>query len=530
MAGRYKRTYEFRSSTRARGSEVRFEYDSIQGWADSMPDPDALWSNNVLSAIAGGSANALTATLPVTWASWAGKDQMRISIRASQANTGAVTLDVNGMGPLSVVRSGNVALIAGDLIGGAYYDVIYSESDNRFYVDTLSGMESRVNAAVGEAEQSAQQSAQDAQRSEQAAEQAEQIAGDLVEHMDDIEAVAANIPSINTVAGDTIAINAVAANAVPINALYDDLGALMAVYSNLPTISSVNGNEAQINTVAAMYAQINTVAALESEIWTVAMDSGAINAVNANISPIISVDANETNINAVAGDLSAVITTANNMPSIIAAPGAADRAEDAAQLAEDLTLLYLGGSTTDPAVGKGGAPLVAGNWYINTVTGFIRAYTGSAWVNGLAGAVSVAYADILNAPFDTSDPGEALSTTPFVTGQFSDAVTAIGNTGTSQTLQPIDGGYYTATLTANCTFTLDGVNAVPGRTSSLILKLRNDATASRSVTFVAAGGGSVVYPGGSLDRTTTANRTDVYFAYTDDGANWVVSIPQKDIR
>jgi len=60
--------------------------------------------------------------------------------------------------------------------------------------------------------------------------------------------------------------------------------------------------------------------------------------------------------------------------------------------AYDLVELYLGASATDPTTGRMGAALVAGNWYINSVSGFIRAYNGSSWVNGvsaLAGVSSV---------------------------------------------------------------------------------------------------------------------------------------------
>jgi len=62
---------------------------------------------------------------------------------------------------------------------------------------------------------------------------------------------------------------------------------------------------------------------------------------------------------------------------------------DSRNEAYDLVLLYLGASTTDPTVGKESAALVAGNWYINSVTGFIRAYTGSAWVNGISATAGV---------------------------------------------------------------------------------------------------------------------------------------------
>lgn len=58
--------------------------------------------------------------------------------------------------------------------------------------------------------------------------------------------------------------------------------------------------------------------------------------------------------------------------------------EDATRLAT-LDALWLGAFAADPTTGRHGAPLVAGNAYINTATGVLRAYNGSAWVQGLYG-------------------------------------------------------------------------------------------------------------------------------------------------
>lgn len=76
--------------------------------------------------------------------------------------------------------------------------------------------------------------------------------------------------------------------------------------------------------------------------------------------------------------------------------GAKKYANDAAQSAIEAGALvekYLGVSATDPTTDKTGGALTAGDWYVNTVSGLIRAYTGTAWVNGIgtvAGVTSVA--------------------------------------------------------------------------------------------------------------------------------------------
>lgn len=81
------------------------------------------------------------------------------------------------------------------------------------------------------------------------------------------------------------------------------------------------------------------------------------------------------------------------------AVGARDDAADSASAANadalrlaSLDALWLGAAAADPATGRGGAPLVAGNAYVNSGTGLLRTYNGTAWVNALnvtAGVASV---------------------------------------------------------------------------------------------------------------------------------------------
>ncbi len=67
-------------------------------------------------------------------------------------------------------------------------------------------------------------------------------------------------------------------------------------------------------------------------------------------------------------------------------------ATNAAIEAEGLIQSYQGSLASDPSLNKEGGPLTAGDWYINSTTGFIRAYDGSVWVQGVAatsGVISV---------------------------------------------------------------------------------------------------------------------------------------------
>lgn len=102
---------------------------------------------------------------------------------------------------------------------------------------------------------------------------------------------------------------------------------------------------------------------------------GALDPMVAQINAV----ADATEQNAVAANERAV--SANSAKG--AAESAASAANaDALRLAS-LDALWLGAAASDPTTGRGGAPLVAGNAYVNSGTGLLRTYNGTAWVNAL---------------------------------------------------------------------------------------------------------------------------------------------------
>jgi hypothetical protein len=120
--------------------------------------------------------------------------------------------------------------------------------------------------------------------------------------------------------------------------------------------------------------------------------------------------------------------------------------------------------------------------------------------------------------------GEVVTAT-WLSGIFSDRVSALGNSGTSTTITATNGTVFTSTLTGNCTFTVASANGTASRATSFTLILTNDGTAGRSV---ALSGGTFKFPNGALARTTTANAIDIWFFFSPDGGTtWYVSIPMK---
>jgi len=88
-----------------------------------------------------------------------------------------------------------------------------------------------------------------------------------------------------------------------------------------------------------------------------------------------------------------------------------------------------------------------------------------------------------------------------------------GNSGTADTIDWNKGQKHKSTLTGNVTFTF--IN--PADTCNIILRLVQDATGSRTVTWPA----SVKWPAGTAPTlTTTANSVDVV-AFYFDGTNYL---------
>lgn len=127
--------------------------------------------------------------------------------------------------------------------------------------------------------------------------------------------------------------------------------------------------------------------------------------------PEMNAQAEFNNQRAIDADASAAAAAAS-AGTASAKAGEASQSADAAQTyaanLESLDELWLGAATSDPATGKAGAPLVAGNAYVNSATGYLRAFNGAEWVqgvsavsgvnsvNGQTGAVTVSLFDDLN--------------------------------------------------------------------------------------------------------------------------------------
>ena len=187
---------------------------------------------------------------------------------------------------------------------------------------------------------------------------------------------------------------------------------------------------------------------------------------------------------------------------------------------------FTGFTSTLPVI-RGGTGLASGT------SGGVLAYTAAGT---LASSAALAQNKVVIGggagvvPSTTTVLGTAAAVTSGTYIQaigYADTVTALGNTGTAINLDVTSGNVFSATLTGNATITLR--YPVATGSSSFTLVLTNDATAGRTVSWA---GGSFLWPGGaaSLARTTTANATDIWFFFTNNGGTtWYGNISLKNM-
>ena len=126
----------------------------------------------------------------------------------------------------------------------------------------------------------------------------------------------------------------------------------------------------------------------------------------------------------------------------------------------------------------------------------------------------------------TPDGTGEVVTTKFMSGVFSDKLSAIGNLGATNTLTASNGTVFTATLDQSCSLTVSGSNTVSNRATSFTLVLTRGTGGPFTLALL---GGTFLAADGSLSPTNTDSTTDIWFFFTiDGGSNWYVSIPIKN--
>ena len=112
--------------------QVVKDVNSVLVW-DQLSCDSSVAAGILWGGISTGTANAQVVNTPA----WSTADGQKIVFMAGTGltNTGAVTIDA-GTGPISLVKdtsSGNAALVAGDLVAGNVYTIVYSAHTSTFH-------------------------------------------------------------------------------------------------------------------------------------------------------------------------------------------------------------------------------------------------------------------------------------------------------------------------------------------------------------------------------------------------------------
>lgn len=142
--------------------------------------------------------------------------------------------------------------------------------------------------------------------------------------------------------------------------------------------------------------------------------------------------------------------------------------------------------------------------WINSVTSNASTFTNVSITSGNINAVTSNASTFSNATINTSTANN-----PQVNA-YTEGVVVVGNTGNAVTLNIANGTVITATLTANCTWTMPSNTA--GKSFILLLKTGNGNFTS---TFT-----SVKWVGNTAPTITTASSSLDILTFVADGSNW----------
>jgi len=234
------------------------------------------------------------------------------------------------------------------------------------------------------------------------------------------------------------------------------------------------------------------------------------------------VDQRAIDADASAQAAAASATTATNKAG--EASQSATAAQGYAANLESLDELWLGAATSDPVTGKAGAPLVAGNAYVNTLTGYLRAYNGTSWVVGVsdvAGVTSVngqlgAVTGIATTAGVETLTNKTVSGPRSSMAQYIDKTVANAAAAGTVTLDLSTADVFDLTLSGNATLALSNAPALSGETFSIVVRVRQGATAYSLAWFAGITWLAAVTP-----VAPAANKIIEYILSTTDGATWL---------
>ena len=124
------------AGSRAIASHVNNVALAIETGLDKLPTEAQLKQGKITVGTDSGAADAYVVALPYTPASYA--DGLEVIFKASAANTGDATVNVNSLGVKSIKRQDGSALVAGDIAASKFTVLRYNSTTGMFEIQTNS--------------------------------------------------------------------------------------------------------------------------------------------------------------------------------------------------------------------------------------------------------------------------------------------------------------------------------------------------------------------------------------------------------
>jgi len=124
--------YHVTAGTRVRASDVNTALDALDTGLIKLPTEAHIKRGTINYVVDSGAADAYVITLP--YAPVAYSDGMQAVFKASAANTGASTLNVNALGAKVIKRQDGSALIAGDIAADKIVEVRFNTTSDQFEI------------------------------------------------------------------------------------------------------------------------------------------------------------------------------------------------------------------------------------------------------------------------------------------------------------------------------------------------------------------------------------------------------------
>lgn len=133
----------------ARAADINARMGAVQTAFGLLPHYDLLHQNRLGYRLGGGTANAVTASSTSAIASYVAG--LELTVKLTTTNTGAATINVDGVGAKTIKRADGSALQAGDLTSGQLVKLVYDGTDFRLIGASETAVAASATAAAASA-------------------------------------------------------------------------------------------------------------------------------------------------------------------------------------------------------------------------------------------------------------------------------------------------------------------------------------------------------------------------------------------